>query len=74
MKTFYILGINKLDKVPTSKDFDLFEIEATNLEDAIKLASKQSDKRYFCSVNLTALNKDGIPIIPLDVNGPRFEY
>ena len=58
MKTFYILGTNKLDKVPTPKDFDLFEIEAANLEDAIKLASKQSDKRYFCSVKLTSLNKE----------------
>jgi len=58
MKTFYILGTNTLDKVPTPKDFDLFKIEAVNLDDAVKLASKQSDKRYFCSVNLTVLNKD----------------
>ena len=74
MKTFYILGTNKLDKLPTPKDFDLFKIEATNLDDAIKLASKQSDKRYFCSVNLTVLNKDGLPTILLDVNGSRFDY
>jgi len=58
MKIFYILGTNKLDKVPTPKDFDLFEIEATNLEDAVKIVSKKSNKRYFCSIKLTSLNKE----------------
>jgi len=58
MKTFYILGTDTFDKLPAPKDFDLFKVEATNPDDAIKLASKQSDKRYFCSVNLTVLNKD----------------
>ena len=57
-ETFYILGTNKLDKVPAPKDFDLFKIEATNLDDAIKLAIKQSDKRYFCSINLTVINEE----------------
>lgn len=34
MKTFYILGTNKLDKdkLPSPKDFDLFEVEATNFD------------------------------------------
>lgn len=58
MKTFYILGTDTLDKLPTPKDFDLFKVEATNPDDAIKLVSKQSDKRYFCSINLTVLNKE----------------
>ena len=57
MKTFYILGTDIFDKLPAPKDFDLFKIEAINLDDAVKLASKQSDKRYFCSVHLTVLNK-----------------
>ena len=58
MKTFYILGTNEFDKVPAPKDFDLFEVEANNLNEAIKLASKQSDKRYFCTLKLTSLNKE----------------
>lgn len=56
MKTFYILGTNTLDKLPASKDFDLFKVNASNLTDAINLASEQSDKRYFCPLNLTVLN------------------
>ena len=56
MKTFYILGTNKLDKLPAPKDFDLFKVEASNFDAAVKLASKQSDKRYFCSVKLTDLS------------------
>ena len=58
MKTFYILGTNKLDKMPTPKDFDLFEVEANNLNEALIRASKKSDKRYFCALKLTLLNKE----------------
>lgn len=60
MRTFYILGINKSDKLlPNPKeDFDLFEIKADNLTDAMKLASKQSNKRYFCSLKLRVLDKE----------------
>lgn len=58
MKTFYILGTDTFDKLPAPKDFDLFKVEATNLIASSKLASKQSDKRYFCSINLTVLNNE----------------
>lgn len=58
MKTFYILGTNKLDKLPAPKDFDLFKIEAGDLNEAIKLACKKSDKRYFCTLKLTSLKKE----------------
>lgn len=60
MKTFYILGTNKLDKMPAPKDFDLFEIEANDLNEAVKIASKKSDKRYFCALKLTSLNKEDL--------------
>lgn len=56
-KTFYILGTNKLGKLPTPKDFDLFEIEANDFDEAIKIACKKSDKRYFCALRLTQLKK-----------------
>ncbi len=58
MKTFYILGTNELDEAPTPKDFDLFEIEANGFYEAVKIASKKSDKRYFCALKLTSLNKE----------------
>ena len=55
MKTFYILGTDNLDKLPAPEDFDLFEIEANELNEAVKIASKKSDKRYFCALKLTSL-------------------
>lgn len=58
MKTFYVLGTNKLDKLPAPKDFDLFEIEAVDLNEAVKIASKKSDKRYFCALKLTSLTRE----------------
>ena len=58
MKNYYILGTNKPTKeFPVSKEIDLFEVQADSSQEAIKIASKKSDKRYFCCLNLTVLNK-----------------
>lgn len=58
MKTYYILGVNNFCKLPIPKDFDLIEVEAEDLNEAIKLASKNSDKRYFCSLKLKSLSRE----------------
>jgi len=60
MRTFYILGTDELLPNIPPKDFDLVEIEADNLNEAMKLVSKQSNKRYFCSLNLKVVNKENL--------------
>lgn len=57
MKTYYILCSDHITEMPAPKDFDLFEIEAETLKDAISIATKNSNKRYFCSLKLTSLVK-----------------
>lgn len=58
MRTFYILGSDTIKTIPAPKDFDLFEIEAETLKDAMSIAMKNSNKRYFCSLKLTSLIKE----------------
>lgn len=61
MKTYYILGTNKITKeLPVPKEMDLFEVQANSSQEAVKIASKKSDKRYFCCLNLTVLNKEDL--------------
>ena len=61
MKVYYILGTSKTGySTPRPQDYDLLEVAAESFQEAVKLASEKSDKRYFCALDLKPVNLEVI--------------